>query len=867
MQNTTLTMNRQSDDTETSAQINSTFDLLKRGESEIQLDDKCKDLVLVLGNTGAGKSTFTQWIAGDNKNLTAREVTEGTGEFIIEDNNRISTSTIKSKTIFPELVIDTETKTAYYDCPGFNDTRSASYDIAATYFTKKVTDFAKSVKILFIVNYSSVRTGVDRRDFTNLLRHINDFVKDIEKFQNSISIVVTKVDNTYVNKGKLLVEDNTVVTTIANFFKEVKENLQESLKTANISIENKKFCHDAIKLIEILLVKEGDDYTNIGIFRRPDEPGRLSDIALLQYGKQRIKMIINAKLNFTTIVNTNFGYTISADSKNVIYDLVRIINKQVLSSLSNIEKEIKKCFLTKIQQTNDLYKIKNELNTELNIISKITEETKNLCKSTDFVQTIMNIIDSTNCDMMNLSSDEINLKKQHEYLKFFQQMNNKIELYTTPLEWNNPLQDSVKYVDNLKNWYNFLIDLYEALSTLTYNQFQIACELLHDKEEEINIENINAILDKLYKMPMLGPYDFRNKDINEKQLNDLNGVLTNITFKKTSIFLSDRLIIKGDYVKLSEIDLQNDSKRIIKSLEIYALNTVFIDTDLTQVGKQLHLTIIAPKWEVVGERKINLDGAAGELNQFVSNNEHGLPGLPGGNAGSFLGIGKNFINSEKLTITANGGKGGPGQDGKKGAKGDKGKTPGKDGIYDKFERKGFQRSHLIVTIIYNESDKYFEIYGKSGGRGGNGGNGGVAGLGGMGGDIKIINLGSSDVKMITSNHEGSSGLGGKGGEGGDGGNYGDTVLVPLQQKFFLSIPLQLRWGDIIETWPSDKIGPSGSRGCDNSHGQPERKAIENSYQFHSNAITDYKNYLIENLNNNFIKHTLRSFLQQLSDYN
>jgi len=133
-------------------EISKTFQLLKEGEEKIQISDQYKNITLVLGNTGAGKTTFMQWIAGDNDKLIAKEVTKGSGEYIIEDGNRIGSSTIKSKTVFPELVIHSETNTAFYDCPGFSDTRSTSKDIATTYFIKKLTDHAEQIKMVFVVS-------------------------------------------------------------------------------------------------------------------------------------------------------------------------------------------------------------------------------------------------------------------------------------------------------------------------------------------------------------------------------------------------------------------------------------------------------------------------------------------------------------------------------------------------------------------------------------------------------------------------------------------------------------------------------------------------------------------------------------------
>lgn len=232
--------------TSNSIEIDNTFKLLEEGEEKIVLSEEYKDITLLLGNTGSGKTTFIQWFVGDNSKLISKEVEEGTDEYIIEDGNkRIGSLTINSKTTFPELVVDNITNAAYYYCPGFSDTRSTSHDISSTYFIKKLTDHATNIKIILIVGYPSVRRGVDRLDFMRLLKHVTELIKNMKNFENSIAIAITKVDNQYVKRWKTLVPDEKIIQAIGKFMR-AKEEMEHKLRISDISTENKIFYKNAI---------------------------------------------------------------------------------------------------------------------------------------------------------------------------------------------------------------------------------------------------------------------------------------------------------------------------------------------------------------------------------------------------------------------------------------------------------------------------------------------------------------------------------------------------------------------------------------------------------------------------------------------
>ncbi|XP_018014844.2 uncharacterized protein LOC108671781, partial [Hyalella azteca] len=324
------------------SEISRTFQLLDEGQEKIQLSERYKNITLVLGNTGAGKSTFLQWFAGDYNKLIAKKEYGTSGAFIIVDGNRIGNSTLNSMTIFPELVIHPETDNAYYDCPGFSDTRSTSMEIATTYFIKKVADYAEHVKLIFVVNHSSVRSGVDRQDFLKLLNHVTDFITDIDKYRRSIALMVTKIDPNYGKVNGILTSesDDLVIRAIGHFLDEVKKWLKEQLADAWVPGKEKPFYEQAMKFVDTLLIMDGDHYSRIGMFRRPNMLGHLSNIRYLEEGKEQVGRIVNENLAFTETSDGDFGYTISDTSKVAVGALAEVINDKVWSNLRIISENM-----------------------------------------------------------------------------------------------------------------------------------------------------------------------------------------------------------------------------------------------------------------------------------------------------------------------------------------------------------------------------------------------------------------------------------------------------------------------------------------------------------------------------------------------
>ncbi|CAG7827476.1 unnamed protein product, partial [Allacma fusca] len=92
-----------------------TLTLIAKGQAEIPLEDEHKDVVLIIGNSGAGKTTLAKFLTGEEL-----EAYEADSRFLIKDaeGDIRNDPTSAHKSFFPDLLTDNTTNTSYYDLPG-----------------------------------------------------------------------------------------------------------------------------------------------------------------------------------------------------------------------------------------------------------------------------------------------------------------------------------------------------------------------------------------------------------------------------------------------------------------------------------------------------------------------------------------------------------------------------------------------------------------------------------------------------------------------------------------------------------------------------------------------------------------------------
>lgn len=229
--------------------------------------------------------------------------------------------------------------------------------------------------------------------------------------------------------------------------------------------------------------------------------------------------------------------------------------------------------------------------------------------------------------------------------------------------------NSAKKFGDSSKWYKFLVNLYrylsDNLSTIDIQKLLTQC--LNEMDTNKRVEDLTELLTLTKDLHMDKDLFESVKDItaSARKMRALESIIkqTNVTIEATCS--DDTLTVSGHIVRISRVQDQQ-CWQTDKNIQIYSFNKFYLDNNIDLTGRDVQLSIVAPTWEIIGKKKINLNGADGKPLRDEPLNSDGDPGLPGGSGGQFFGIADRFIDGQNLIIYSCGGKGGTGQIGKKG---------------------------------------------------------------------------------------------------------------------------------------------------------------------------------------------------------
>ncbi|MBS4167414.1 GTPase [Parachlamydia sp. AcF125] len=194
------------------------MECIRRGEIEAAKAEN-RNLVVIIGNTGSGKSTFGNAICGCKLERVKPKSLGLTGVKEVVAGKRLDQGrardeimpighTTQSKTFMPQLV-EMENGMSLCDCPGFLDNRGHEINIANAVNIRKAFIQAKSVKVVILINFHALEADRSRglRDMIKLCCDLFGSKENLVRYKNSILLGITQVTFAQPDEEQELLDD------------------------------------------------------------------------------------------------------------------------------------------------------------------------------------------------------------------------------------------------------------------------------------------------------------------------------------------------------------------------------------------------------------------------------------------------------------------------------------------------------------------------------------------------------------------------------------------------------------------------------------------------------------------------------------
>ena len=242
------------------ATLKQVFELISEGESRIRETEA--EGILILGNTGAGKSTLAAMLAN---HIMQAHFDENEGEWCIDATNMkwgfsgngtdnasgaSAGSGVGSITEVPDAEIPkighnyfSETKipnklkvgnVAIWDCPGFSDSAGAVQEIANSFYIRRLFDNTGKLKFVLTITEASLKNKKGS-DLIEIIEHFAKMLTNPEAVKDSMALVVTQVDpaktalNIQTVIDKIITQNQTLNDPAKAPIKKLIEHLKASL--------------------------------------------------------------------------------------------------------------------------------------------------------------------------------------------------------------------------------------------------------------------------------------------------------------------------------------------------------------------------------------------------------------------------------------------------------------------------------------------------------------------------------------------------------------------------------------------------------------------------------------------------------------
>ena len=195
------------------------------------------DIVLVIGNTGVGKSTTVNYLHGCHLEESFQQENDIEGIIQVSPDSGVQTlmpigHSGQSRTFIPTIAYSETTGIYFCDCPGFFEQRGKEISIANAINISNTIKQAKTIKLLLLIDYNSA-CGDPRGIFLEKLAEflLNFFGAteqgEITKYLDSLIVGITKAPIS--NKGRAINAKQVIANMdrSGKFIDELREKLHE----------------------------------------------------------------------------------------------------------------------------------------------------------------------------------------------------------------------------------------------------------------------------------------------------------------------------------------------------------------------------------------------------------------------------------------------------------------------------------------------------------------------------------------------------------------------------------------------------------------------------------------------------------------
>lgn len=213
---------------------------------------------------------FTAGYLLTNVELMAKnESNDGTTFFFVDNYNTISSNTtnVSHTSIRDQIIAQSDKDIPNIDFDGLQSSTNINLN-------------QDIVKLLFIIEYATIRRAETRLDFINMVKHAAVVISNIENYRNRIGLLVAKVENKFsenVNGKRNFVDDQRIFKAIEKFLLLAKNDLEKFNHNKDISEQEQNINSNGIEIIKILLEKSEREQ-KIAIHRYPNPIGTFGNI-------------------------------------------------------------------------------------------------------------------------------------------------------------------------------------------------------------------------------------------------------------------------------------------------------------------------------------------------------------------------------------------------------------------------------------------------------------------------------------------------------------------------------------------------------------------------------------------------------------